>query len=195
MTREDRDEFARLYDSSPDTIGGWGEVITASALRDLHLSVIRSLYIGHSQVDMVALAPAGVLVIENKNYHGVVSGHGKSKYWNVNYTPYKTHKLYNPVLQNARHVLDVRSMLELTGFSSIPVRSIVIFNDMTELRLIDMPSQVFKLRDFVESYEHPADGLSQSVLSDLAELFEKFRDGSDEARIAHIERLGCKSSG
>lgn len=191
MLKEEREELERLYDNSPDVIGGYGEALTASTLRsDLRMSIVRSLYIGRSQIDMVAVTPSCVYVIENKNYHGVVSGHGSSVYWNVNYTPYRTHKLYNPVMQNARHVSDVTELLKLTGYSSIPVHSLVIFNDLVELRLIEMPRQVFKLRDFVDSYEEPTISvLDDDYVNALTDLFCKFRDCSDEVRLAHLKRV------
>lgn len=201
MNREDREEFARLYDNSPETIGGWGEVITASALRnELDLRVIRTLYIGKSQIDMIAIDRACVIVVENKNYHATVSGNTYDKTWTVRYSPYRTHSLYNPVMQNAAHVADVCKLLELSGFSGICVRSLVIFNDLVKLSLTGKTEQVYKLQDFIASYKRAniEPVLSEEDVNHLVDLFERFRDCSDEAKQEHLDglrgRLMCEAA-
>ena len=153
MRKEEREEIARLYDDSPDTLGDWGELITASTLRDkLGVRVLRTLYIGTSQIDMVAISPHGLFVIENKNYHGVVAGDVSAKYWDVWYKPGgRIYKLYNPVFQNKKHGDDVRNLLHLLGYAEVPVYCPVIFNDFSILRVAEKSqrSSVCNLSDFV----------------------------------------------
>lgn len=199
MCREEREEIARLYDDdSPGTLGDWGELITASTLRDkLGIRVLRTLYIGTSQIDMVAISPHGLFVIENKNYHGVVAGHVESKYWDVWYRPGgRIYKLYNPVFQNRKHGDDVRNMLYLMGYSEIPVYCPVIFNDFSILRVADSSprSTVCKLSDFVSRYEgadlEPV--VLEPVCSHLSDLFMKFQDRSEEARLSHLASIAMR---
>lgn len=189
MRQEEREEMARLYDDSPDIIGAWGELITAQAIRnELKIRVIKTLYIGGSQIDMVAISPYGVFVIENKNYHGVVLGYTKAQYWRVYYTQDKWHKLYNPVMQNQKHREAVVSMLQLMGYSHIKVYCPVIFNDFAVLRVRDGDRIVYNLTDFIERYKayYQWPVLGRSVLSDLEDLFLKFQDISAEAKEAHV---------
>lgn len=189
MNSEDRAELARLYDDSPDTIGAWGELITASTLRQqLNIRVVNTLYIGGSQIDMVALSPHGVFIIENKNYHGVVLGRAESQYWRVFYTPVRSYKLYNPIFQNRKHLEDVRKMLALLGYPDIPLYCPVIFNDFAVLRLHNTDRVVYTLSDFILRYSgYKEDAvIDDDVLLELYNLFMKYQDRSDEAKAAHV---------
>ena len=192
MRQEDREEMKRLYDDSPDTIGAWGEIITASTLRnELEIPVIQTLYVGGSQIDMVAISPYGVFVIENKNYHGVVLGYTKAQYWRVYYSRDQWHKLYNPVMQNRKHRQDIVSLLELMGYGYVNVYCPVIFNDFAALRIHGGNRVVYNLSDFVSRYKgyYQWPILGNSVLNSLEELFRKFQDRSDEAKMKHISQF------
>lgn len=192
MNSETREEMKRLYDNSADTVGAWGELLTASALRnDLDLSVIQTLYIASSQIDMVALSPYGVFVIENKNYHGLVLGYTKAQYWRVYYTPERWHKLYNPVMQNRKHREDVVNLLSLMGYGYVKVYCPVIFNDFADLRVNGGQRVVYNLSDFIVRYKkyYQWPQLGRSVLKNLEELFRQFQDRSDEAKLKHISQF------
>lgn len=200
MRQEDREEFARLYSSSPEVIGDWGEIITASEFRSsLNLRVIRSLYVGKSQIDMVAISEAGVRVIENKNIHGVVAGLLSERYWQLRYTPYRAHAMYSPVMQNNVHVKDVKAMLMALGYEKVPVFSSVIFNDGTDLRVNVKEDRLLActLSGFVKAYKEckPPNVITSETCVYLEDLFRKFQDSSNEARESHVNRIKQKCEG
>lgn len=195
MTREDYEDLERLYSNSPEVIGDWGEIITASTLRDeLGIRVLRTLYVCNSQIDMVGISQYGVFVIENKNYHGVVTGRVDATMWNVQYVPGgKLYQLYNPLLQNKKHKDAVKSMLSLTGYHKVNVYNTVIFNDAADLQLSGKCNHghVYNLSDFVKVYMGVDVGrlVSETVVTELADLFFKYQDYSEEAKAAHIAMI------
>lgn len=198
MRSEEREEMERLYSSGPDVIGDWGEIITAIRLRqELDMRVVRSLYIGKSQIDMIGVSPYGLLVIENKNYHGLVVGSTKDKYWKAIYTPVEDYDLYSPVLQNEKHKEAVRKMLSLLGYADIPVYSVVIFNDSTVLHVQDEHKTVFSLSDFIDRYKSYAGDtvVSAEMCSRIADLLYKYQDGSAETLELHVAGILRKRAG
>lgn len=76
-----------------------------------------------TQIDHIALLPGGLLVIETKNYSGLVFGQAHERNWTQRLGR-SSNKFYNPILQNRQHV----EAVELAA-PGVPVVGWVVFTD------------------------------------------------------------------
>ena len=108
--------------------------------RDLVLKLLKSgipaqtifhdLYLKKSdgkycQIDLVVATTVGLIVFEVKNYKGWIFGTGYKPQW-VQVLAYgkMKYRFYNPIIQNAKHVQDLRKQLTQ---ENIPIFSVVVF--------------------------------------------------------------------
>jgi len=103
--------------------------------------IFHDLYVeksqGHfSQIDLVAIINAGIIVFEVKDYSGWIFGRGRDQQWTqvLNYGKSK-HKFNNPILQNNGHMAELRK--QLPSAYQLPIFSVVIFDGDCELRDIN----------------------------------------------------------
>lgn len=175
--------------------GDVGEVLTASELRGkCSMLVIRNLYFPKdrhfTEVDIIAVTKLGVFVIENKNYSGEIIGDKSSRYWKVKYSVSRIERLYNPILQNAKHKEIVQDFLSKGGFTDIPIYYPVIFNNKSTLNLRDCDKEVFTLDSFVDTYNSVDLELVES--EDIIKLYnylKPFSNQSLEMRLVHLDLL------
>jgi len=80
----------------------------------------------YCQIDLVLATDVGILVFEVKDYSGWIFGTGNQRNWTqiLNYGNSKYY-FYNPILQNRKHITDLKS--QLSQFENIPFYSIVVF--------------------------------------------------------------------
>lgn len=88
-----------------------------------------------TEIDVVLIHPKGIFVIESKNFSGWIFGNESHEYWTQTLPSsrgFVAHKerFFNPILQNASHVLHLKHLCKLTT----PIRSIVVFSDDCELK-------------------------------------------------------------
>jgi len=102
-----------------------------------------------AQIDLVVPTKVGVIVFEVKEYSGWIFGSGHQKKWSqILAFGKQKYRFYNPVLQNKRHIEQLRS--KLPQFSNIPFFSIVVFYGSCEFKNVtQIPHDVFltKARD------------------------------------------------
>ncbi len=104
-----------------------------------HVRIINNAYLPlynkACEVDHLVFGRFGVLVVETKGISGKVTGSGK----NLTHTiGNKTHKLYNPQLQNKTHIDNVVHHLKKGGFDKVPVTGAVVFSASD----IEFPSEI-----------------------------------------------------
>jgi hypothetical protein len=76
-----------------------------------------------SQIDHIVINPRGIFVIETKNYSGRIYGNENQHEWTQVLAYGKTkHKLYNPLMQNATHIYNVKKIV-----GQLPIHSLVVF--------------------------------------------------------------------
>ena len=85
---------------------------------------------GCVETDIIMIHEKGVVVIENKNYSGVVKGKADRTYWEQILNG-RRYTFYSPVYQNMNHIRHIKDFLENRGAASpsLPVFSAVVFND------------------------------------------------------------------
>ncbi len=100
------------------------------------------------QIDLVLATPVGLIVFEVKDYSGWLFGNGKNTYWTqvLSYGKQK-YRLYNPLLQNQRHIEELRKAS--AQFSQIPMFSVVVFYGNCELKkLNNIPNDTFVIKEY-----------------------------------------------
>lgn len=93
-----------------------------------------------SQIDHIAVGPAGVFVIETKNRRGEIVGNDHEKKWHAGKSLFQ-----NPVHQNRTHISALR---EILGDDTMNFVSMVVFPDRTDLRKV-APYGVFTMSEMV----------------------------------------------
>jgi len=128
-----------------------------------HIRIINNAYLPlynkACEVDHLVFGRFGILVVETKGISGSVSGSGKTLTHNIGS---KTHKFYNPQLQNKTHIDNVVHHLKKGGFSKTPVNGAVVFsaND------IEFPSEIGMDLNGLEKFYRslPDAGCNQDIL-------------------------------
>jgi hypothetical protein len=112
---------------------------STAIFHDIYLSNGNGKY---SQIDLVVATNVGIVVFEIKEYRGWIFGNENQINW-TQILAYgkKKYKFYNPILQNKKHVEDLK---KLYHFDGIPVFSMIVFFGNCELKnSINLPSRTF----------------------------------------------------
>ncbi|MBR4627345.1 MAG: NERD domain-containing protein [Ruminococcus sp.] len=129
------------------------------------------LYRKTCEIDHLVFGRFGVLVVETKGISGTLSGKSGSKYLKHSIGE-KTHKLYNPELQNKTHIDNVTHHLKKGGYENVPVNGVVVFAD-NDLRLeANVGMKLDQFKDYFNSNNLPDAGCNQDI---LYEYFDKLR--------------------
>lgn len=128
-----------------------------------HIRIINNAYLPlynkACEVDHLVFGRFGILVVETKGISGSVTGSGKTLTHTIGS---KTHKFYNPQLQNKTHMDNVIHHLKKGGFNKTPVNGAVVFsaND------IEFPSDIgMDLKGLEKFYSSlPDAGCNQDIL-------------------------------
>ena len=128
-----------------------------------HVRIINNAYLPlynkACEVDHLVFGRFGVLVVETKGISGTVTGSGKTLTHTIGS---KTHKFYNPQMQNKTHIDNVIHHLRKGGFDKTPVNGAVVFSDKD----IEFPSEIgMDLKGLEKYYSSlPDAGCNQDVL-------------------------------
>lgn len=81
---------------------------------------------GTTQIDIIAICPQGVIVIESKGFGGAIFGKVSEKNW-IQKTPNKKDwQFYNPIKQNDLHV---KSLKQILGLNNYQFYSLIVFDN------------------------------------------------------------------
>ena len=99
-----------------------------------------------SQIDLVVATKVGILVFEVKDYSGWIYGAGHNSQWTQVLAYGKSkYRLYNPIMQNSKHIVDLRK--QLRQFGTVPFYSIVVFYGSCVLKDINfVPNGTFLVK-------------------------------------------------
>ena len=93
-----------------------------------------------AQIDHIVINEKGVLVIETKNYSGIIRGRAHDRFW-YQYVGDKKNAFLNPLIQNQYHI---DCLINIFPEYSESFRSIVVFTDKAKLYISGI-SNVTKL--------------------------------------------------
>jgi hypothetical protein len=99
-----------------------------------------------SQIDLVVATKVGILVFEVKDYSGWIFGVEHNSQWTqVLAYGKRKYRFYNPIMQNNKHVSDLRE--QLRQFEDVPFYSIVVFYGSCILKDINyVPNGTFLVK-------------------------------------------------
>ncbi|MBS1732659.1 MAG: NERD domain-containing protein [Bacteroidetes bacterium] len=148
------------------------------------------------QIDLVVATKVGIIVIEVKDYSGWIFGAGYQSQWTqVLAYGKRKYKFYNPIMQNNKHIVDLRK--QLNQFATIPFYSIVVFYGDCVLKEINyIPNGTFLIKSdrvlevirTIMSNNTPAQFANKSEV--VMKLKEAVKNGEDvNTRIQHIENI------
>jgi hypothetical protein len=149
-----------------------------------------------SQIDLVVATRVGIIVIEVKDYSGWIFGDGHNSQWTqVLAYGKRKYQLYNPIMQNSKHVSDLRK--QLRQFETVPFYSIVVFYGNCVLKDINfVPNGTFLIKSnrVVEVVGTIMKDNELARYTDKHEvvrvLKEAMKNGEDkETRIQHIKNV------
>ncbi|MBO8168185.1 MAG: NERD domain-containing protein [Thermoanaerobacteraceae bacterium] len=87
---------------------------------------------GLTQIDHVIISPAGIFVVETKNYSGAIYGKQYDKTWTQVYNNRKQ-PFYNPIRQNYGHIQSLKAILK--GYSQVEFHSVISFTRRCKLKV------------------------------------------------------------
>ncbi|NDJ00049.1 NERD domain-containing protein [Flavobacterium sp. LaA7.5] len=181
-TRTERDLVLKLLKSG---------VPAEKIFHDLYLKMYRGNY---SQIDLVVITEVGLIVFEVKNYSGWIFGTGYKSHWTqVLAFGKKKYRLYNPIMQNNKHVKDLKKQLKQ---ENIPCFSVLVFYGDCVLKDINfVPDQTFLVKSdgvlgVLEDITKSNDILIYDDREVVEVLKKAVKNGSDKnIQIQHIENV------
>jgi hypothetical protein len=94
-------------------------------------TIFHDLYVkkhngNYSQIDLVVATKVGIIVLEVKDYSGWIFGACHQPQWTqVLAYGKRKYRFYNPVMQNCKHISDLKN--QLRQLQTVPFYSIVVF--------------------------------------------------------------------
>lgn len=96
---------SKYHLNSPRVKGFIGEKQVNSVLNEEHYK-LHNILIGtnrQAQIDHIVISNKGIIVIETKNYRGLIKGNIGDQYW-IQYINNKQYLFLNPIVQNNYHI-------------------------------------------------------------------------------------------
>lgn len=149
----------------------------------------------YAQIDLVVPTSVGVLVFEVKDYSGWIYGNDSPRWTQVLAYGREKHRFYNPIMQNSKHVFDLKK--KLSQFENIPFFSIIVFYGDCVIKdfghipyrtFIIKPRSLNKLISDILNNSDPAQYTNKREVVNV--LKEAVRNGdSPEIRNMHIAHV------
>lgn len=116
-----------------------------------HQTIFHDLYIKkagnqYCQIDLVVATKVGIIVLEIKKYNGWIFGYANQNHWTqVLAYGREKYRFYNPILQNKKHIEDLRK--QLPQFQNVPFYSVIVFFGNCSFRNLDyVPNNTFLVK-------------------------------------------------
>jgi hypothetical protein len=182
-TKTERDLVLKLLKSG---------IPAQTIFHDLYLKKSNDNY---CQIDLVVATNFGLIVFEVKNYKGWIFGTGYKPQWTqVLAYGQKKYKFYNPVIQNNKHIEDLKKRLEQ---ENIPFFSIVVFYGDCVLKDVSFVPDgtflvksegIFEVMEIIMKKNEPAKYCSKIEV--VRVLKEAVKNGEDiETQVHHVNSI------
>ena len=130
--------------NSPRVKGFIGENLVNNVIKD-ECFKLHNVIIGNTrqaQIDHIVINDKGIIVIETKNYRGLIKGKVNDQYW-IQYINKKQYAFLNPVIQNDYHI---KVMIEQFPEYKEYFHSVIVFTKNAKL-IIDDNAEVIYLEE------------------------------------------------
>lgn len=149
-----------------------------------------------SQIDLVIVTNVGIIVFEVKDYSGWIFGSGNQSNWTqvLAYGKQK-HRFYNPIMQNDKHITELRK--QLVQFGNIPFYSVIVFYGncvLKEINFIPHGTFLVKSERVLEVVKIILKENEAIHYNNVVEVFQILKDavingGITENQIRHKENI------
>jgi hypothetical protein len=149
-----------------------------------------------SQIDLVVATKVGIIVLEVKDYSGWIFGAGHNSQWTqVLAYGKRKYRLYNPIMQNSKHISDLK--MQLRQFETVPFYSIVVFYGNCVLRDINfIPNGTFLVKsnrvlELIETLMKNNELACYTNKSEIVRILkEAVKNGEDkQTQVQHIKNV------
>lgn len=184
---------------SPKLKGAWGEHLVNRTLRvlekqgsvrlhDLLLPTGRD----STQLDHVVVTNHGVFTIESKNYSGLIVGNEWEGQWQ-RLSGTAMHTIPNPVRQNYKHTLALKHVLQ--DFPDVPIYSIVVFSNKTQLDVSAQKALVVHRSDLLSAIASFDEGvqLDDARVRAIGQCLRNANIRDRKLRRRHLQQVKLKS--
>lgn len=153
------------------------------AERDVHMALKDEKHRFHdvkihgkktTQIDHIIVNKKGIIVIETKNYAGVIIGKENEQHW-IQIVYGKKRYFMNPIIQNQFHI---KTLKEFLPEKHPNISSIIVFSSKSDLNL-EVITPVIKIHD-LKNYivQLPDDSIDEQGIEDIATIIKKLKDGT-----------------
>ena len=174
-----------------DIVGFIGERHTANLVkRAANCRVYRDIYAagshGVQQIDIVAVTPKGILVIEKKTYIGLIVGRAYDRQWKVFVNRGRQKfSMKNPHHQNFGHIQALcENFPEMKG----KCIDLVIFGNNAKLG-DGIPDATIRDADIKRFYGGLPDLLSSKQIAEYSRLIEKLQKDKSSNKVLHKKKI------
>lgn len=164
-------------------------------------TIFHDLYIkkhngNFSQIDLVVATKAGIIVLEVKDYSGWIFGAGHNSQWTqVLAYGKRKYRLYNPIMQNNKHISDLKK--QLRQFETVPFYSIVVFYGNCVLKDVNfVPNGTFLVKsnrvlELMETLMKNNELARYTNKNEIVRILkEAVKNGEDkETQVQHIKNV------
>ena len=149
-----------------------------------------------SQIDLVVETKVGIIVLEVKDYSGWIFGAGHNSQWTqVLAYGKRKYRLYNPIMQNSKHISDLKKLLR--QFDTVPFYSIVVFYGNCVLKDINsLPNGTFLVKsnrvlELIETLMKNNELARYTNKNEIVRILkEAVKNGEDkETQVQHIKNV------
>jgi hypothetical protein len=129
----------------------------------------------YSQLDLVVATEVGIVVFEIKEYSGWIFGTENQRNWTqVLAYGKRKYQFYNPILQNKKHVEDLKKNYPFDG---IPLFSLIVFFGNCQFKnFLDLPSRTFISK-------------SSNVMNVFAEILQNYQPAKYDNKLDIVNLL------
>jgi len=167
--------------------------IPASAI--FHDLYVRKPSGDFSQVDVVTVTNAGIIVFEVKEAAGWIFGKGYETHWTKVLAFGKVkHQIYNPILQNDGHIRNLKR--SISQFGDIPFYSVIVFYGDCVLKNVTLvPTGTYlvkskRVKDIMKIIMRKPPVLYTNRNEIVSTLQEAVRNGNDiQTHYQHIDNI------
>lgn len=160
------------YFKQPRVKGFLGEKIVNNVLKGEGY-LLYNLNINHegkTQIDHILINQKGIIIIETKNYSGIIRGSEGNHIW-LQMIGNKKIRFYSPIKQNQYH-MDV--IKKLINHNNIRIYSVIVFsmNSILNINTVTPVIKVDKLKEFISLLPNYA--YSQNDLDKCVEILKPY---------------------
>ena len=174
-----------------DIVGFIGERFTANNIKTISNGIVfTDIYVngshGVQQIDIIAITPKGIVVVEKKTYIGLIVGRAHDKQWKVILAKGKQRfPIKNPHHQNYGHI---QALLENYPQMNGKIIDLVIFGNNAKLGN-GIPDGTICDADFEKFYNNLPDILNLPQINDYAQLITELRQNKASNKKMHKQKI------